>query len=121
MSSCRNLLACKSGKLAILAKSERLIVKIHNLISHITVAGENVHLRLCREVDLGGFGERVIDDKVAIAALAILAGVAINMSTLFCRINNAITGITHKSLPEENCKIVRTGIKCTVLKEAVVG
>jgi hypothetical protein len=115
-----NLFAREVGKAVALTKSERSAVKVHNLASHITVTCKNEHLCALGKSYGCLLGERVIDDQIAVAILAILAGVAIYVSALAAWVFYLVCCVTNKLLPEENCEIVRTGIEGSVLKEAVV-
>lgn len=115
-----NLFAREVGKAVALAKSERSAVKVHNLASHIAVARKNEHFCALGKSYGRLLGEGVIDDEIAVAVLAVLAGVAIYVSTLAAWVLCLVCGVADKLLPEENCKVVRTGIEGSVLKEAVV-
>ena len=118
--ACGNCVTVKAGKCVVLTEGECSAVKVHNLISHIAVAGKGVNRCIFRKVNGSLIGKGVVDYKVAVAILAILTGVSINVCALGLGSFNVIAGVAHKTLPEQNCKVIGSGIKAAVLKEAVV-
>ena len=79
-------------------------------------------IKLCSLGKLKGrrFSKRVIDNKIGIAFLSILSAVAVYVCPLHCRVLTSIYCVAHKTSPKKNCKVVGTGIKAAVLKEAIV-
>jgi hypothetical protein len=118
--ACGNSVAAQTRKRVALSKGEGSAVKVHNLVSHITVTGKLINCSLGRKRKGGLICQRVVNDKVAISVLAILAGVTIYVCALLAGILYSVGSVANESIPEKSREVIGARIEATVLKEAVI-